>query len=506
MSENTPPPADDAAAARKRAKQKARNKAKKARQKAKKRGAAGRPAAGRPAARPGYANRTRRGSAGKGRGQGLFALERIPGGEVAVRARPALSTVFDAHARTVCGFCFATAASSAAANPPTSHTLMLRKAGGRLSVFVAERDVTFGEGGLGGAPGKGVPVCCAVINGCAPGSPNEGAGILPGDVVESVCGEFMTPGAGALQRCLAALAGSNTVDGEPFPVVVRRPSLQACDKCQRFATCGACCAKGLKAWHESHECKTYRHLPASATKGETSPMRMMLRHRAIAERGDWASPCPAVEGRGSGNGDGASNIGAATIEGQPAAAGTALGDKESLALVATLQANKDVVSQTQKLALAGMTGVKPEVVSLLIGQIRGNAAGILRDGQKVGCALSVLMGYCNHDCTPNAEACVDKDGFVTITALENIAAGEEVCISYVDRNAFVLDRRATLLDHYEFECRCVRCLKEHREYLKAKARNRGHEYLMNNSKLARNAYLHGMGGAGSSGASSSVSR
>ena len=86
------------------------------------------------------------------------------------------------------------------------------------------------------------------------------------------------------------------------------------------------------------------------------------------------------------------------------------------------------------------------------------------------------------------------------------APGEEVCISYVDPNASVLDRRAILLDHYEFECRCARCSKEFREYLKAKARNRGQEYLKNKSKLVRNAYLHGMGGGGSTGTSSSVKR
>ena len=327
-SENVAP--DAAKMAERIAKKKARNKAKKARQKARRRAAAR--AGTMNTAAPvrtsvGYVNKTRRAPAGKGRGQGLFATSTVSAGDVVVRARPALSTVFDAHSRKVCGFCFATATSSASTSPPTSHTLMLRKAGGRLSIFVDEKNVTFGEGALDSAASKETPVCCAVLNGCAPGSPNEGAGIQPGDVVESVCGEFMTPGKGALQRCLAALAGSNTLDGEAFPVVVRRPSFQACEKCQRFAICGACRAKGLKVWHDSHECKTYKHLPVSVTKGETSPLRMMLRHRAIAERGDWASPCPAMEG--------STNV----IEGQPASA-TVLGDKESLAVVATLQSNK----------------------------------------------------------------------------------------------------------------------------------------------------------------------
>ena len=490
MKSNAPanaPAQDGDDAARKLAKAKARKKAKKARQKAKKRAAAKAklesepeggtcesPAAG------GYVNRARRGDAGKGRGQGLFASARIAPGEVVLRARPALSTIFDAYATKVCGFCFATSTSKSRC-APTLHTLMLQKSGGKLGVFVDEKSISFADGGLG-KEGTG-PVTCAVLNGCGPESPNQEAGIKPGDVVQSVCGEFMTPGNGALHRCLAALAGSNTMDGEMFPVVVQRPSIEACETCRRFATCSGCRAKGLKDWHDSYECKTFKHLPEKVTKGETSPIRMMLRHRAIAERGDWASPCPLVDG---------SKLSSMTIQGQPPPC-KACGDKEHLALVSTLQANRDVVPQSQKIALSGLTGVKPEVVSLLIGQIRGNAAGIEWNGQKVGCALSVLMGYCNHDCTPNAEASVDEEGFVKIIALRAIEETDEICISYVDRNASVLDRRAILSDHYEFECRCKRCLKEQREYLKAKARNRGKEYLMNNSKLARNAYLHDMG-------------
>ena len=46
-------------------------------------------------------------SAGEGRGQGMFATEALKEGENAVRVRPAISVIFDAHCQNVCGYCFA---------------------------------------------------------------------------------------------------------------------------------------------------------------------------------------------------------------------------------------------------------------------------------------------------------------------------------------------------------------------------------------------------------------
>ena len=148
-------------------------------------------------------------------------------------------------------------------------------------------------------------------------------------------------------------------------------------------------------------------------------------------------------------------------------------------------------------------------MSLLIGQIRGNAASIERGGAKVGCALSAHMGYSNHDCTPNAEANVDAEGLVTLRALSDMKEGDEVCISYIDVNQHVEQRLAILESHYEFKCTCARCIVEKRNWLRAKAKNRGDEYLLNNSILARNGYLNGdssSGGTSKGGTSKSVKK
>ncbi|KAJ1458993.1 hypothetical protein M885DRAFT_512124 [Pelagophyceae sp. CCMP2097] len=397
----------------------ARAKEKKKRQKAGKKDAAAPP---RQSAE--YVNRTQRATAGAGRGQGLFATQACLAGQVLVRARPALSTLFDASSTTTCGFCFK-------AVPRTSADVSLnlqKGADGRIGIYVDEADV---DG-----------VLRAVFTGTADGSANAEAGVLTGDVVEKIGLTTVPTGPGCLQKCMALLAAQPAA----FGAVVRR-SKRGC-VCGRFAACHDCESAGRGDWHRKHECAAYSAMPAAAKRGETSPIRMMLRYRATAATGDWAPPCPSTD------------------------APEACGDKEALALVATLQMNTDVVPEAQKKALGQLTGVPPDVVSLLIGQIRSNAASIVRSNNKVGCALSVHMGYTNHSCSPNAAAQVDESGFVTLTALRPLASGEEVTISYMDTNADVVDRRNTLKLHYEFDCACERCANEHRDTLKQKTRRK----------------------------------
>ena len=108
----------------------------------------------------------------------------------------------------------------------------------------------------------------------------------------------------------------------------------------------------------------------------------------------------------------------------------------------------------------------------LIYQVRTNACEITRAGKKVGCALSVLMGWHNHDCTPSAQATVAADGCVTLTALRDIGEGEEVTISYVDVTEPYDERRKTLMTHYGFECKCARCVAENRKELKQRMKER----------------------------------
>ena len=118
------------------------------------------------------------------------------------------------------------------------------------------------------------------------------------------------------------------------------------------------------------------------------------------------------------------------------------------------------------------------IIETLVGQIRANAGALARFSppKKVGCTLSVHMGWCNHSCAPNAKIEIDAFGQVVCRALKDkgrlegvgLKTGEEVMISYVDVGAKGADRRATLKEHYQFDCRCTRCALEVREELKAK--------------------------------------
>ena len=58
--------------------------------------------------------------------------------------------------------------------------------------------------------------------------------------------------------------------------------------------------------------------------------------------------------------------------------------------------------------------------------VRTNACQVERNGKKAGCALSALVGWHNHDCTPTAAATVMGDGRLSICALRDMPQGAEV--------------------------------------------------------------------------------
>ena len=413
-SENTPPLTKEERKRIKNRKKKARQKAKKLEQK---RGTSSTSTIDTAV----VVDKATRKTSGKGRGQGLFAS-------------------------SICAYCFKPA--SAAGRVPVE--IPLRKQDGRVGLYLAEKK-------MGGA-------LSVVINGCADDSANSLSGVMPGDLIVSVDGVQLTTDIGALDRCLSLikLAGVADKDNCVFPLGVRRVALQPCLNCSRAAICIDCDKAGFGAWHSSGECQAFKHLPSAVTQGESSAIRMMLRYKATAAKGDWTATIGSTAAKGKEKAEKAEKA-----EGAPP------GTKEPLALVHTLQANTDVVPPKQRAALSKLTGVPEKVVSLLIGQIRGNAASIERGGNKVGCALSAHMGYCNHDCTPNTEASVDKDGFVTLRALAPIEANAEICISYIDVNQHIEQRLKILESHYEFRCTCARCLREKRAWLKAKAKTEG---------------------------------
>ncbi|XP_043544872.1 SET and MYND domain-containing protein 5 isoform X1 [Chiloscyllium plagiosum] len=81
-----------------------------------------------------------------------------------------------------------------------------------------------------------------------------------------------------------------------------------------------------------------------------------------------------------------------------------------------------------------------------------------------GSGLYVLQSCCNHSCDPNAETSFPENNFLLhLTALRDIKAGEEVCITYLDccqRDRSRHTRHRILRENYLFVCSCPKCVAQ----------------------------------------------
>ncbi|XP_066574452.1 protein-lysine N-trimethyltransferase SMYD5 [Amia ocellicauda] len=81
-----------------------------------------------------------------------------------------------------------------------------------------------------------------------------------------------------------------------------------------------------------------------------------------------------------------------------------------------------------------------------------------------GSGLFLLQSSCNHSCLPNAEASFpDNNYLLHMTALSDIAPGEEISISYLDccqRDRSRHSRHKILRENYLFVCSCPKCLSQ----------------------------------------------
>jgi hypothetical protein len=72
------------------------------------------------------------------------------------------------------------------------------------------------------------------------------------------------------------------------------------------------------------------------------------------------------------------------------------------------------------------------------------------------------VGACfNHNCAPNIQVSyVDRnDETLVVHTLRSVAAGEELCISYINEDDAVQVRQQQLYEHYLFTCGCDTCRK-----------------------------------------------
>jgi hypothetical protein len=375
--EATPTP-EDAAAAKKREE----NRKKRERQKAKKKAeaAAGTSHADRWKAGKLPGGRAERRNAGPGRGMGVFAVEQMPAGELISSGVPALSVAFDDVATNICTYCFA----DPPADATTESEVALKTAeGGGYGIVLDDHT----------PPGASEAV--ALVTCVTKDSPNRGA-VRIGDRVVCVQGERVSDGKDATVRKL--LEAAKTCGEGGVSCTVARPELLVCQGCKKAAVCAKCVAEGRMAWH-AYECKAMQAMPAQfQNTKETSMIRMLLRYKMCTDVGEWHE------------------------------------EKEPISMLNTLQGNATDVPPDQLQILARMTGVPNQTAASLIYQVRTNACEMRRcGGKKAACALSCLMGWHNHDCTPNAKAEVREDGHIALTTLRDIKAGEEITISCASR-------------------------------------------------------------------------
>ncbi|XP_071520164.1 protein-lysine N-trimethyltransferase SMYD5 isoform X2 [Panulirus ornatus] len=91
-------------------------------------------------------------------------------------------------------------------------------------------------------------------------------------------------------------------------------------------------------------------------------------------------------------------------------------------------------------------------------QLEKEAGGFLNNE---GSGLYPLQSSCNHSCDPNAMPTFPYNNVqLVMTAVKDIAAGDEICVSYLDEcnlNRSRHSRIAILRENYLFTCRCSKC-------------------------------------------------
>lgn len=78
-----------------------------------------------------------------------------------------------------------------------------------------------------------------------------------------------------------------------------------------------------------------------------------------------------------------------------------------------------------------------------------------------GTAVFLVPSMLNHCCEPNVGVQFpSNNSTMQLQARRDIAAGEELKITYIDAGVGVAARRAQLQWGYGFRCQCARCVEE----------------------------------------------
>lgn len=267
--------------------------------------------------------------------------------------------------------------------------------------------------------------------------------------------------------CIAAEripAGTPIVKAEPAAFVVKsalrrqvchrclrsasalgQDTLQRCARCRVACYCSrACQAADWRSYGHQSECA---RLVALAPKVPTETVFLAARVLALRETAPAAFAeieglrcCPPRRG-GDGDFDSARRYMAMSVM------------------------TADFLGPERLRALAG----SGELLVGLLSKLETNAFNICNgDLQPIGIGVYPSASLFNHSCRPNACA-VFEGTTLCISAVRDIAPGEEIVISYIDLGASLERRRSELRKGFGFVCTCERCIHEEK---KAKEKNR----------------------------------
>ena len=97
-------------------------------------------------------------------------------------------------------------------------------------------------------------------------------------------------------------------------------------------------------------------------------------------------------------------------------------------------------------------------------RLESNCFGVYppKPGDKqIGRACFPLAALLNHSCDPNCSRASQVSPWIlSFQTTREVAAGEELCISYIDTNLPRSSRQYELKSVYSFDCLCERCVQE----------------------------------------------
>eukprot|EP00742_Colponemidia_sp_Colp-10_P005740 GILJ01006135.1.p1 GENE.GILJ01006135.1~~GILJ01006135.1.p1 ORF type:complete len:567 (+),score=73.22 GILJ01006135.1:41-1702(+) len=219
-----------------------------------------------------------------------------------------------------------------------------------------------------------------------------------------------------------------------------------CSSCHLVAYCSASCRRKQEELHDL-ECELLRHLPGIAERQSTDLdlLRMVLRLTAARTASTVTSPTMQHP---------------LSLSSQWSDVSQLLTHKEHFApswLAAVTAAVTDMVT----VGSAKLTLDLEECIDLAC-RININAHGLVDiDGDtntNIGLGLFPFVAMLNHSCEPNAVYICGENGVMSVRAIRDISADEEVSVHYVDLYQPLHQRREALLQSKHFLCQCRRCL------------------------------------------------